>query len=75
MSEFQQKCYSVSNLNNSIRTVLESELTDIWVEGEISNFHHHGSGHMYFTLKDDRSELRCVMFKGNNSHLTFKPVD
>ena len=75
MSEFQQKCYSVSNLNNSIRTVLEGELSDIWVQGEISNFHHHGSGHMYFTLKDDRSELRCVMFKGNNSYLTFKPVD
>jgi len=74
MSEYPQ-CRSVSNVNNEIKTILKDELSDIWVQGEISNFHHHSSGHMYFTLKDDRSELRCVMFKSNNSYLTFRPND
>ena len=75
MPEYQN-CYSVSNVNNKVRIILEGDLSDIWVQGEISNFHHHpSSGHMYFTLKDDRSELRCAMFHGNNSYLTFKPTD
>lgn len=47
----------------------------IWVEGEISNFKHHVSGHMYFTLKDERCQLRCVMFRGVNSRLVFTPAD
>ena len=75
MSEFQD-CYTVSNLNRKIRDLLEDQLIDIWVKGEISNFHHHpSSGHMYFTLKDGGSELRCTMFRMNNSYLKFKPSD
>lgn len=75
MSEFQD-CYTVSNLNRKIRNLLEYQLIDIWVKGEISNFHHHSSsGHMYFTLKDGGSELRCTMFRMNNSYLKFKPSD
>ena len=75
MSEFQD-CYTVSNLNMSIRELLEHQFTDVWVKGEISNFHHHpSSGHMYFTLKDTGSELRCTMFRINNSFLKFKPSD
>ena len=75
MSEFQD-CYTVSNLNRKIRELLEYQLIDIWVKGEISNFHHHpSSGHMYFTLKDGGSELRCTMFRMNNSYLKFKPSD
>ena len=75
MSEFQD-CYTVSNLNRKIRDLLEYQLIDIWVKGEISNFHHHpSSGHMYFTLKDGGSELRCTMFRMNNSYLKFKPSD
>ena len=68
--------YSVSELNAQIRHLLEGSLSDIWVTGEISNFHHHpSSGHMYFTLKDSRSEMRCAMFRGNNQFLKFKPTN
>ena len=75
MSEFQD-CFTVSNLNIRIRELLEHQFTDVWVKGEISNFHHHpSSGHMYFTLKDTGSELRCTMFRINNSYLKFKPND
>ena len=75
MSEFQD-CFTVSNLNIRIRELLEHQFTDVWVKGEISNNHHHpSSGHMYFTLKDTGSELRCTMFRINNSYLKFKPND
>jgi len=75
MSELQSQ-YTVSELNAQIRHLLEGSLSDIWVIGEISNFHHHpSSGHMYFTLKDTRGEMRCAMFRGNNLHLKFKPSD
>jgi len=50
-------------------------LGDIWVNGEIANFTHHSSGHMYFTLKDDSSRLRAVMFRGNNLGLRFRPAE
>jgi exodeoxyribonuclease VII large subunit len=66
--------YSVSNLNERIRTLLESSLSDVWVKGEISNFHYHqSSGHMYFTLKDDKGEIRCAMFRNQNRYIKFKP--
>ena len=53
MSNYQD-CLTVSKLNNKIRNLLEEGISNIWVSGEISNFHHHpSSGHMYFTLKDD----------------------
>ena len=45
------------------------------VEGEISNFKHHTSGHMYFTLKDERSRIKAVMFRSRNAGLNFKPKD
>ena len=69
-----QDCLTVSKLNNEIRNLLEEGISNIWVSGEISNFHHHpSSGHMYFTLKDDSSEIRCTMFSMNNVHLKFSP--
>ena len=72
----RQDCLTVSTLNAKIRGLLEEELSNIWVKGEISNFHHHpASGHMYFTIKDNSSEIRCTMFRMNNLHLNFKPVD
>ena len=68
--------FSVSDLNVRIRKTLEGELKGIRVQGELSNFHHHlSSGHMYFTLKDDNGEIRCVMFRGNNLNLKFTPSD
>ena len=66
---------SVSQLTTQIKNILEGEFDSIWVSGEISNFKHHYSGHMYFTLKDDSAEIKVVMFKGFNQYLRFKPED
>ncbi len=66
---------SVSELTSQIKNLLEGNFQQIWVSGEISNFKHHYSGHMYFTLKDDSAEIRVVMFKGFNKYLRFKPED
>ncbi|MDP8229840.1 MAG: exodeoxyribonuclease VII large subunit [Candidatus Gorgyraea atricola] len=67
--------YQVSELTSGIRTVLESSFSNIWVEGEISNFKSHSSGHFYFTLKDDRSELKCTFFKNCNVKNKFEIQD
>ena len=68
--------YTVSELNAQIRFLLEGSFSDIWVTGEVSNFHYHpSSGHMYFTMKDGRGEMKCAMFRGNNQYLKFKPTD
>lgn len=71
------KVLSVSEITNYIKGVLTNDLLlgDVWVKGEISNFKLHYTGHMYFTLKDDRALLKCVMFKGHNSRLKFEPKD
>ncbi len=60
----QAEVLTVSELTDSIRALLEGEIGDVWVEGEISNFRHQNSGHQYFTLKDAASQLPCVLFKG-----------
>jgi len=65
--------YSVSELNSTIRRLLESEFPLLWVEGEISNLARPASGHIYFTLKDNKSQVRCAMFKGRNQLLRFTP--
>ncbi|MFC8686221.1 exodeoxyribonuclease VII large subunit [Brevibacillus porteri] len=72
-----QDILSVSDLNGYIKLVLEQEphLQDIWVRGEISNFTHHSSGHMYFTLKDKQSRIKVVMFASYNRFLRFLPKD
>jgi len=66
---------TVSELTGQIKNLLEGHFENIWVSGEISNFKHHYSGHMYFTLKDDNAEIKVVMFKGFNQYLRFKPED
>ena len=70
-----QNSLSVSELTLKIKSLIEPEFSDVWVKGEISNFKHHTSGHMYFTLKDKAAELRCVMFRGLNQKIKFKPED
>lgn len=69
--------YTVHELTVLIkqRLVTDPRLVGVAVTGEISNFKHHTSGHMYFTLKDDRSRLRCVMFRRENMRLRFRPAD
>ena len=68
-----EKSLTVSELTARLKRLIETNYSSIFVRGEISNFTHHGSGHMYFTLKDKFSELKAVMFKGNNSSLPFSP--
>lgn len=67
--------FTVSQLTSRIKTLLDASFPFVWVEGEISNFTHHVSGHMYLTLKDDRAELRAVMFRRDNQFLRFTPED
>lgn len=68
---------SVSDLNLYIKGLMEKDeaLKNVIVKGEISNFKHHSSGHMYFTLKDESSKIRCIMFRGSNMLLKFVPED
>jgi len=64
----------VRELTARIRAALDSpELQNVAVVGEISNFKHHSSGHMYFSLKDETSRIRAVMFRSRNHRLTFIP--
>lgn len=71
----EPEIYTVSRLNSEVRQILESSFPFIWVEGELSNFRHHSSGHMYFTLKDESAELDAVMFETANAYLQFEPTD
>ncbi|MFQ6616134.1 MAG: exodeoxyribonuclease VII large subunit [Fidelibacterota bacterium] len=66
---------SVSQVTSQIKALLDASFPFVWVEGEVSNFKHHTSGHMYLTLKDDRAELRSVMFRRDNQFLRFTPED
>ncbi len=69
------KVHSVSEINAFVRRLLEANFRPLWVEGEISNFKAHSSGHKYFSLKDARCSLRCVMFRSAASRLKFAPRD
>jgi exodeoxyribonuclease VII large subunit len=66
---------TVSELSQIIKGALERELEEVWVVGEISNFRVPPSGHLYFTLKDDKSQLSAVMFRRQGSNLAFEPED
>src|SRR5256886_1809394 len=59
--------YSVSRVNREVRALLERGLGVLWVEGELSNFSQPASGHWYFSLKDRDAQLRCAMFRMQNS--------
>ncbi|ULL15457.1 exodeoxyribonuclease VII large subunit [Paenibacillus sp. H1-7] len=71
----QKTVFSIKELNRYIKMRLESDnvLQNVWVRGEISNFTHHSSGHMYFTLKDSDSRLKSIMFASHNQRLGFIP--
>src|SRR5437763_16001629 len=68
-----RRIWTVHDLIGAVRTALEREYTDIWVEGEISNFRPAESGHLYFTLKDEGAQLRVVMFRTQARLLRFRP--
>ena len=67
------KVLSVSSLNQMAKSLLEGHFSQVAVEGEISNFANPASGHWYFTLKDQKSQLRCAMFAGRNRLVRFNP--
>ena len=71
----ERKIWAVRNLLAAVRTRVEREYSDIWVEGEISNFRAHDSGHLYFTLKDENAQIRAVMFRSQARLLRFRPED
>ncbi len=64
---------SVSRLNREVKALLEGSFSLLWVEGEISNLARPSSGHIYFSLKDARAQVRCAMFRSRNNLLDFKP--
>ena len=65
--------YTVSELTRIVKELLEANIGLVWVRGEISNLTLHTSGHMYFSLKDEHSQLRCIMFRSANVSLPFRP--
>ena len=74
MSSMQSPAiFTVSRLNQTVRLLLEREVGQVWISGEISNFTQPASGHWYFTLKDDTAQVRCAMFRNSNRRVTFRP--
>lgn len=74
-SEASIKIINVEQLNVQIRSLIEGQIGLVWVKAEISNFKPHSSGHFYFSLKDAKSQISAIMFRGHNSKLKFKPHD
>ncbi len=70
----QRKIFSVYDITSEIKRSLD-KLGIVWVQGEISNFKHHSSGHMYFSLKDQRAQMKAACFRNNNMYLKFRPED
>ncbi len=73
LSSQSPSIYTVSRLNQTVRLLLEQEMGQVWISGEISNFTQPASGHWYFTLKDDTAQVRCAMFRNSNRRVTFRP--
>ncbi len=73
MDNPETRVFSVSELNGIARRILEAELSEIWIEGELSNLAKPSSGHLYFTLKDSKAQIRCAMFRNRARFLRFNP--
>jgi len=73
--ETERRPLTVSELTESVRKAIESRFNAVWVEGEISNFKAHSSGHWYFTIKDEGAQLRAKCFRSANSRIRFRPKD
>ncbi|HXO36710.1 MAG TPA: exodeoxyribonuclease VII large subunit [Candidatus Acidoferrales bacterium] len=71
----ERRVWTVRGLVAAVRTLVEREYSDAWVEGEISNFRAPDSGHLYFTLKDGSAQIRAVMFRSAARLLRFRPTD
>lgn len=73
MQNSTSNIFTVTQLNYSVRHLLEMELGQVWLTGEISNFSQPVSGHWYLTLKDENAQVRCAMFKMKNQRVNFRP--
>src|SRR5260370_33217876 len=73
--ETERRPLTVSELTAAVRTALEARFASVWVEGEISNFKAHSSGHWYFTIKDEAAQLRAKCFRSANVRIRFRPTD
>lgn len=71
----ERRPLTVTELTGQVRAALEARFPAVWVEGEISNFHEHGSGHWYFTIKDAGAQLRAMCARGANARIRFRPSD
>ena len=71
----ERAVWSVSELSRRLSATLEERFPTVWVEGEISNFKVYGSGHAYFTLKDEAAQLRAVLFRNRVRRVRFEPAD
>ena len=72
-SQDQRHIFSVTELNQCARQLLEDTFPMLWLEAEVSNLSQPSSGHLYLTLKDKTAQIRAAMFRGNNRHLRFRP--
>lgn len=70
-----REVYTPSELNREVRLHLEAGFPRLWIEGEISNLARPASGHLYFSLKDEKAQIRCALFRGNARGLDFRPED
>ena len=70
-----QEIISVSEINRRAKSILEENFPFVWIQGEVSNFFSAASGHWYFSLKDESSEIRCAMFANKSHRITFEPKD
>ena len=73
--ETERRPLTVTELTESVRKAIEARFASVWVEGEISNFKSHSSGHWYFTIKDEGAQLRAKCFRSANSRIRFRPKD
>jgi exodeoxyribonuclease VII large subunit len=71
----QEKVYTVTDITREIKGLLEQSFPAVWVEGEISNYLLHSSGHRYFTLKDENAQIKCTLWRFRGDQLQFEPAD
>jgi exodeoxyribonuclease VII large subunit len=70
-----EKIYTITEITREIKDVLEGSFPSVWVEGEISNYTLHSSGHRYFSLKDENTQIRCTLWRFRGTRLPFEPED
>jgi len=71
----REKIYTVTEITREIKSILEENFPALWVEGEISNYLLHSSGHRYFSLKDENVQIRCTLWRFRGDELQFEPAD